>query len=54
MAVRSYFAGGTDAIPEEDSENQGDQERATSDDAYASEGKFHRPLRERLHPCEDV
>ena len=23
-------------------------------DAYVSEGKFHRPLRERLHPCEDV
>ena len=28
-----------------------DQEAA---DAYVSEGKFHRPLRERLHPCEDV
>ena len=25
-----------------------DQEAA---DAYVSEGKFHRPLRERLHPC---
>ena len=23
-------------------------------DAYVSEGKFHRPLRERLHPCDDV
>ena len=23
-------------------------------DAYISEGKFHRPLREWLHPCEDV
>ena len=28
-----------------------DQEAA---DAYVSEGKFHRPLRERLYPCEDV
>ena len=28
-----------------------DQEAA---DVYVSEGKFHRPLRERLHPCEDV
>ena len=26
---------------------------ATTADAYESEGKFHRPLRERLHPCED-
>jgi hypothetical protein len=23
-------------------------------DAYVSEGKFHRPLRERLDPCENV
>jgi hypothetical protein len=30
-----------------------EQESATTD-AYVSEGKFHRPLRERLHPCEDV
>ena len=28
-----------------------DQEAAK---AYVSEGKFHRPLLERLHPCEDV
>ena len=28
-----------------------DQEAA---DAYVSEGKFHRLLHERLHPCEDV
>ena len=28
-----------------------DQEAA---DAYGSEGKFHRPLRERLHPFEDI
>ena len=28
-----------------------EEERA---EAYVSEGKFHRPLRERLHPCEDV
>ena len=31
-----------------------EQEAAAAADAYASEGKFHRPLRERLHPCEDV
>ena len=30
-----------------------EQEVAVAD-AYVSEGKFHRPLRERLHPCEDV
>ena len=31
-----------------------EQEAAAAADAYESEGKFHRPLRERLHPCEDV
>jgi hypothetical protein len=31
-----------------------EQEAAAVADAYVSEGKFHRPLRERLHPCEDV
>ena len=30
------------------------EQEAIADDAYSSEGKFHRPLRERLHPCEDV
>ena len=30
------------------------EQEAAAADAYASEGKFHRPLRERLHPCEDV
>ena len=30
-----------------------EQEAATAD-AYVSEGKFHRLLHERLHPCEDV
>jgi hypothetical protein len=30
------------------------EQEASADDAYVSEGKFHRPLRERLHPCEDV
>ena len=30
-----------------------EQEAATAD-AYVSEGKFHQPVRERLHPCEDV
>ena len=32
-----------------------EQEAAAADaDAYVSEGKFHRPLCEQLHPCEDV
>ena len=30
-----------------------EQEDAAADE-YISEGKFDRPLRERLHPCEDV
>ena len=30
------------------------EQEATAADAYVSEGKFHRSLRERLHPCEDV
>jgi hypothetical protein len=30
------------------------EQEAAADAAYVSEGKFHRPLRERLHPCEDV
>ena len=30
------------------------QEAAAAAAAYESEGKFHRPLRERLHPCEYV
>jgi hypothetical protein len=30
------------------------EQEAAAADAYVSEGKFHRPLRERLHPCEDV
>ena len=31
-----------------------EQEAAAAAAAYVSEGKFHRPLRERLHPCEGV
>ena len=30
------------------------EQEAAATDAYVSEGKFHRPLRERLHPCEDI
>ena len=30
------------------------EQEAAATDAYISEGKFHRPLRERLHPCEDI
>jgi hypothetical protein len=30
------------------------EQEAANADAYVSEGKFHRPLREQLHPCEDV
>ena len=51
-------------IEEENAEEFGDQYREPEPedpyrdqeaaDAYVSEGKFHRPLRERLHPCEDV
>jgi hypothetical protein len=30
------------------------REQEAAADVYISEGKFHRPLHERLHPCEDV
>ena len=30
------------------------EQEAAAAAAYVSEGKFHRPLLERLHPCEDV
>ena len=30
------------------------REQEAAADAYESEGKSHRPLRERLHPREDV
>ena len=30
------------------------EQEAAAANAYVSEGKFHQPLRERLHPCEDV
>ena len=30
------------------------EQEAAAAAAYVSEGKFHLPLRERLHPCEDV
>ena len=31
-----------------------DPYREQEADAYESKGKFYRPLREWLHPCEDV
>ena len=30
------------------------EQEAAAADAYVSEGKFHQPLHERLHPMEDV
>ena len=41
-------------VTEKEPEDPYYEQEAAAADAYASEGKFHRPLRERLHPCEDV
>ena len=38
----------------EEPEDPCHEQEAAATDAYISEGKFHRPLREWLHPCEDV
>ena len=46
--------GVTEEEPAKEPEDPYHEQEAADDDAYASEGKFHRPLRERLHPCEDV
>ena len=46
--------GVTEEEPAKEPEDPYHEQEAAADDAYASEGKFHRPLRERLHPCEDV
>ena len=40
--------------PEPEDPYREQEAAAAAADAYVSEGKFHRPLRERLHPCEDV
>ena len=40
--------------PAKEPEDPYHEQEAAADDAYASDGKFHRPLRERLHPCEDI
>ena len=45
--------GVTEEEPAKEPEDPYHEQEAAAD-AYASEGKFHRPLRERLHPCEDV
>ena len=46
--------GVTEEEPAKEYEGQYREQEAAAADAYVSEGKFHRPLRERLHPCEDV
>ena len=38
----------------EEPEDPCHEQEAAATDAYVSEGKFHRPLRERLHSCEDI
>ena len=46
--------GVTEEEPAKEQEDPHHEQEAAAAAAYASEGKFHRPLRERLHPCEDV
>ena len=46
--------GVTEEEPAKEPEDPYHEQEATAAAAYESEGKFHRPLRERLHPCEDV
>ena len=38
----------------EEPEDPCHEQEAAATDAYVSEGKFHQPLCEWLHPCEDV
>ena len=40
--------------PEPEDPYREQEAAAAAADAYVREGKFHRPLRGRLHPCEDV
>ena len=44
----------TEEEPAKEPEDPYREQEATAADAYESEGKFHQPLRERLHPCDDV
>ena len=44
----------TEKEPAKEPEDPYHEQEAAAAAAYESEGKFHRPLRERLHPCEDV
>jgi len=46
--------GVTEEEPAKEPEDPYHEQEAAADDAYASEGKFHQPLCEWLHPCEDV
>ena len=43
-----------DQYREPEPEDPYHEQDAAAAAVYVSEGKFHRPLRERLHPCEDV
>ena len=66
LPVVSFLSEGDGVIEEERAEEQECQYRepepedpyrkqeAAAADAYVSEGKFHQPLREWLHPCKDV
>ena len=66
FVMRAVIVVADGVTEEENAEEFGDQyrepepedpyreEEATATDANVSEGKFHRPLRERLYPCEDV
>ena len=46
--------GVTEQEPAKEPEDPYREQEAAAADAYESEGKFHRPLCERLHPCEDA
>ena len=46
--------GVTEEEPAKEPEDPYHEQEAAAADAYESEGKFHRPLREQLHPREGV
>ena len=46
--------GVTEDEPAKEPEDPDREQETAAVDAYVSEGKFHRSLRERLHPCEDA
>ena len=54
LPVVSFPSVGDGVIEERAEEHEGQYRDQEAADSYVSEGKFHRPLRERLHPCEDV